>query len=655
MSTRKQAPKPHRRSTAPGSKESSRASTGSKDAGTRAARPSRTAKLAAAGVALAVQLAVPSEAEARRPERPVRYHVAVERPATQYVEVAVEIADIKRRKTTRLSMPAWTPGSYLVRDFARNVYDVRAETLDGAPLTVTRVDKQTWEVTHGKQKAFRLRYRVFADDLSVRTSYVGSEFALLNGASVFVYVDGALERPCEVEVDVPLGWAVHTALRRDGEVWRCSDYDELVDSPLLLGKPKVETFRVGEANFEYVWLAPTGSNAKVERLASDAEKLAGWFAKAMGGLPFPRYVFLVVADDAGGGGLEHFSSTAMIVQPRTFVDAKSYRDAAELAAHEFFHLWNVKRIHDRPLGPFDYAKEVYTELLWLHEGFTVTMESRAMVGAGLIDARGYLESLAKDWNTYVDRPGRRKDSLATLSRDTWIRLYKPGANHRNVTVSYYLEGGLVGHLLDLELRLRAAKHGRTSSIEALFARLWAERKAGANERAIDAEVILAAASAEAGEDMRWFFDDYVFGTKALPLTERLAALGVKATAKAPWDGVEDPVAAARKRPWTGIVGRGETVGSVDVGSPAEAAGVMIGDELVAVAGTRVRSLEAAEERFRDHAPGDEVTVLFTRRGRVMETRVTLAEDPRRTWTFELVPSKDLTPEVAGLRKAWIGE
>ena len=581
---------------------------------------------------------------------PVRYRLSIPEPTTRYVEIHVELAHASGKHTT-LAMPAWTPGSYLIRDFGKHVYDLEAHALDGRELAVTRDDKQSWTVANG-QRGFTVDYRVFADELSVRTSYVDDRFALLNGSGLFVYVVGQTSRAAELELVAPDDWAVHTALdtlpEGEGLQFKAPSYDELIDSPLLLGEAELRRFTVAGKPLELVLAAPAGTNADLDRLAADAEQIVRSFARTLNGLPFDHYSFLVVADEVGGGGLEHHDSAAMIVRPWMFADDQGYGRMRRLMAHEFFHLWNVKRIHDEVLGPFDYSQEVYTDLLWFHEGVTETMQARALLRAGLQSPKQYLDRLAAAWTAYRRKPGRNAASIASLSREAWVKAYKPEANHREVTISYYEKGNLIGVCLDLSLRLRGQANGTHGSIEGLFRRLWAQRDPLTGDAPITIDEIVAAASAEAGEDMRWFFDRYVYGTEELPLPELIERAGFVVERTKIGDG-ED----ARARAWSGMDGR-ETVRSIEPNSPAAAAGLMLGDELIAVDGTRVTSVSEANERLADRGVGTTTELNLFRRNRLETRTLTTRENPHQRWMFTK-PEDPGNAELARLRELWLLE
>ena len=584
---------------------------------------------------VACAYAAPAQARARRP---VRYTLSIPEPQTQYVEVALHVAD-PSGKQTAVAMPAWTPGSYLVRDYAKHVYGVQAQGAGGRAVRVEKLDKQTWQVVHGG-RPFTLRYRIYAAEHSPRTSHVDDRHASINGASVFMYLVGELARPAELAVEPPPGWGVHTALPAAGDgTFAAPDYDTLVDAPLELGTPQVRTFEVDGTRFEYVLTGADAAGADVDRLAGDAETIVASFGDLMGGFPMKRYVFLMSFTQRGGGGLEHADSTMMLMRRRAFASEEAYAQSARLTAHEFFHLWNVKRIHDKALGPFDYTRENHSRLLWFHEGFTDTAESLALIHAGLVSPKEHLERLARQWTRYRRKPGRNRVPVSEISFDAWTQLYKPETNHRLEIVSYYQKGELLGVALDLEIRRRAQQNGRAGDLFGVFRRLMESH--GAKSRGIELEEIVHAASKEAGEDMSQFFERHVLGTTEVPLLELLPEFGVEIEAK------------AADKPWAGLRLEGTQVRGVDPQSPAAKAGLMPGDEIVAADGFRTADEGAIRRRFEIAGNGRGVALHVFRDGRLLERQLTLRDDPRRTYTFALAPRDNLEKDVLKRRDRWL--
>ncbi|MBN2576421.1 MAG: M61 family metallopeptidase [Deltaproteobacteria bacterium] len=581
---------------------------------------------------------------------PIRYRVAMPEPASHEFHVTMDIPPLPERQSLDIVFPVWAPGSYMVRDFSRHVYELAA-TAGGRSLALERLDKARWRLQTGGRAA-TVRYRVFAFEQSVRTSVLDDSHAFWNGTSLFFLVDGETARPCLLEVEPAPGWRISTALpalRGRPHAFRAADYDELVDSPVEIGTHALFAFRAGGARFQVAWQGE--SNVDRSRMLATLRRIVEATGAMFGGFPFDRYLFIVHALPARGGGLEHARSCALDIAGFSFEDEKGYQSFAELAAHEFFHVWNVKRIHDRCLGPFDYAKENYTRLLWFHEGFTEYMQGHILLRAGLLATERYLKDLAEDWTRYRARPGRNVTPLSELSYEAWIKQYKPAENHQNRMVSYYDKGRWAALVLDL--LLRQATRGRRGLPE-LFARLW--RRVAARGRPVDAAIIRREAEALAGRSLSSYFGRYIDGTAELPVPDLLRTAGIEVEAAAPGDA-NDPVRAKRLQSWCGLVfagnGEGEraTLKNVVPNSPAWRAGLTYNDEVVAVDGIRVGSSTVAK-RLADHAPGQSASLAFFRKDRLREATLRMRRSPERRWSFALDPE---APDAARtLRRHWLG-
>jgi predicted metalloprotease with PDZ domain len=579
-------------------------------------------------------------------DAPIRYRVSMPEPISHELHVAIDVPALPARDTLELVFPAWAPGSYLVRDFVRHVYDLAVTGADGEPLALERLDKLRWRVGSGG-KAVRVSYRVFAFEQSVRTSFLDDSHAFFNGTSVFFFVDGELGRPCHLAVEPPAGWKVSTALPPARGGWKAVHFDQLADSPVEVGTHRHWAFRAEGTRFEVALYGPT--NASLPRLTAELRRIVTAAAKLFGGFPFNRYLFIIHALPARGGGLEHAQSTTLDIAGLSFEDEKGYHAFAELAAHEFFHAWNVKRIHDKVLGPFDYTRENYTRLLWFHEGFTEYMESIVLLRAGLLTARAYLGELSDAWGKYLTRPGRNVTPLSELSFEAWIKLYKPADNHINRTVSYYEKGKWVALVLDL--LIREATGGRRG-LPDLFRRLW--RDFGTTGRGLDASDIRAAAEAVAGRSLRAYFANYVDGTEELPVPAMLRRAGLEVTSVPGWLEEEDPTRARRQRTWAGLTfaaGDRATIRNVVPGSPAWKAGLTYGDEVVAVDGTRVAS-SSVGRRLADRAPGETARITYFRLDVLRTAEVVLGENPERKWQVAL--GIGVSARARAIRRGWLG-
>ena len=577
-------------------------------------------------------------------------------PQDHEYEVEMEVPALPGRPVAELVFPAWAPGSYMVRDFVRHVYRLAITGPGGRALPAERIDKQRWRVRTGG-RPFRVRYRVFAFEASVRTSFLDGSHAYWNGTSLFFFVDGLTEHPCTVAVTPPpkRGWRVTTALPPVAGArltFAARSFDELCDSPFEVGDHAVHRFSAGRTAFELALYGRT--NADPRRLVDILRRVVTATGEIFGGFPFRRYVFIVHALPVGSGGLEHRASVTMDIAGLAFEDQVGYQRFADLAAHEFFHVWNVKRIRDRVLGPFDYTRENYTRLLWLHEGFTDYLANVIILRAGVTRPPHFWRFISEDWPKYAGRPGRNETPLDELSFEAWIKQYKPAENHVNRTVSYYEKGLWAGMALDLELRLRT---GGARGLPELFRRLWNQIRR--RERPISEADVRAAAAALARARMDAFFDRYIHGNEELPLPALWRRAGLRVRERAAWDerdrpeGDRDRLRSARARAWTGITLAPDRamIKNVLPGSPAWRAGLTFNDEIVAVDGARVNAVTFAK-RVADRRPGDRARVAYFRADNLHETTLTLAESPERALVIH--PDPHAPAKARTVLTRWLG-
>jgi predicted metalloprotease with PDZ domain len=563
------------------------------------------------------------------------------------------------------ALPVWTPGSYLVREFARHLEGFAAEDGAGRPLPVERLDKHRFRVAAGDAARVVLRYRVYANDLTVRTCHLDGTHGFFNGAGLLFSVEGRAREPQLLEVVPPAGWRVATALDGDhgpfaesepaaGKPWlfRARDYDELVDSPVEMGTHRVARFEaLGRPHAVAVW---GRGNVDLERFAADLAKVVETLGAMMGGLPYDRYLFLVHLADRRRGGLEHARSTTLLVGRHGFFPREAYEETLALAAHEFFHVWNVKGLRPAALTPYAYGAEQYTRLLWWFEGVTSYVEALALPRAGLSDARRFLKHLGEELTQLERTPGAAKASLEEASLLAWIKYYRPDENAGNSSVSYYLKGELVALALDLALR----RAGR--SLDALVRLLW-ERHAsrgGLPEDGVERTV----AELLGADFARAFFDQYVRGTAPLAPALDLDLVGLRLRRRAA-QGFDDKGGAPPKngsasepRP-PGFLGAGIATGpkllvqAVREGSPAWHAGLYAEDEIVAEDGFRV-DRGALWQRLEERGPGGALRLSVFRRDELVEVTVTLGAPPEDTVWIEPLPDATATQREAF--QAWAG-
>ena len=592
------------------------------------------------------------------------YLLHVRQPAARRIDVELR-CDVRAASALDVRLPVWTPGSYLVREHQRHVDGLTAEDEAGRQLPVAKVDKHTWRVQCQGAGKVRVQYRLACHELTVRTNHVDPSHAFLNPAAACVFVVGREREPCEVGLDLPEGWKTWVALpERDG-VFHAADYDELADTPFELGplsSHAVHAFTaLGVPHELVVW---GQGDLDPKKVVEDIGKIivaeAAWF----GGLPYrEKYLFILHLNDKGRGGLEHRHSCALLVPRFSFRSSEGYEDFLQLVAHEFFHLWNVKRLRPAAFTPYDWTQENHTGLLWAMEGLTRSYEIVALRRAGLVEPQRFLELWAELVTSLRRTPGRLRTSLLQASYDAWIKFYRPDETTQNTTVSYYLKGGVVGLLLDLELRRRT--EGRKSLDDVM--RLLIERHGGAPglpEDGVERAAVEVAGEAwgapSAAGSLQAWLDRALRSTEELEIEAALASVGLKALWH-PADGhddkgsaeeeADDAPPAAAKRCFHGAqvreAGGVLAVQSVLEGSPAQAAGLANGDEIAAIDGYRGE----LKSRLTKAAPGTPLRLTAFRGDELVEVRLVVSAWPDDTLT--ILPDPAATPPQLALRKAWL--
>jgi len=575
-----------------------------------------------------------------------RYRLAIREPERHLCDVELRIAGAAGLGgEVDLSMAAWCPGSYLIRDYARFVQEVDARDGAGAPLPVRKVDKQTWRVACGDAAELVVRYRVYGHDLTVRSNHIDASHAFLHGPATYLWVEALRHQPHRVEVELPGGWSLATGLARDGGGHRAADLDELLDAPIHAGLAAERAVPCDAGAVKLaVWGEPEPHGyAGLDRLVADLGAIVDSHAARFGGVPFGDYTFVLMLAPRGYGGLEHRNSSVNLNTPFAFATRKSYQELLELLSHEFFHVWNGKRIFPAGLHPFDYRRENYTRCLWVMEGVTSYLDRMQLCHAGLMTPAHYLDKLAEDWCRYLAIPGRRLHGLEEASFDAWIKLYQPHESNVNTTVSYYLKGGLVALALDLELRRRTEG---ARGLDDVLRHLWAEYGGAGRPYPEDVQPVFEAA---AGIGLDEFFARLVRGREDPDLAGELATVGLEL--RMGWDPGQTADGAVPVWLGTSLEEGRAVVATVLAGGPAERAGLAPGDELLAVDRRRVKSDAELRERLAARRPGDRAELLVARRGRVVELPVGLDEAPRTR--CEIAGVADPTPAQAAQFRRWI--
>ncbi len=592
--------------------------------------------------------AAPTPAPAKPLE--LRYVLSFPQPHTHLYEVALTIENVATAQLDLL-LPVWTPGSYVVRDYARHVQDFAAADGAGQSLPWRKVEKSTWRIEAGASAAaprtIRATYRVYANELFTQTSHLDATHAYFNGASLFMYVLSAKDRPHRLKIDPPAGWRVTCplALQPDADgYFTAADYDRLVDSPTEVGTHKLLEFTaLGKPHRVAIWGDYSFDDAK---LTTDLTKIVETGAQIFGGLPYDHYTFLVHVQPGIGGGTEHLNSNVSMTTPAAFRTPVAYRRFLGLESHEYFHHWNVKRIRPRELGPFDYQRETYTSGLWVSEGITSYYGSLLLRRAGLTSTGEYFMQLGQMIAGFEQSPGRQKQTAETASFNAWIKHYRPDENSPNTAMSYYTRGELLGLLFDLEIRARTNGARSLDDVMRELLQNHGLPKPGFTEAELRAAIDRAA-----GADLSALWNAHVSGAEEIDFDRLFRLLGLE---RKPM-GVE--AGAAGKKPGTlGIrtraAGDRVAISNVIAGLPGYEGGLNSSDELAAIDGRRIDAANVAE-RLNEIRDGQRVTLTVFRRERLLTFELTAAARPPQA--YAIAQMKEATDAQKALRRAWLNE
>jgi len=595
------------------------------------------------------------------------YRISPKDPAAHLFEVVVTVAEPDPDGQV-FAMPAWIPGSYMIRDYAKHVVAVRAES-DGRDVAVEKLDKSRWR-TGKTTRELTLTLEIFAHDPSVRGAHLDAGHAFFNGTCVFPAVVGQEDLACRVEIAPPeapfgKGWRVATSMRRDTAEeyefggYTANDYAELIDHPVEIGQLSIGEF---DANGIPHAIAIRGkTRVDMARLCHDLQTVCEYH-QSLVGVPsdLDRYLFLLNAPGKGYGGLEHRWSSSLICG-RDNLPARGdegvsdeYRMFLGLVSHEYFHLWNVKRMKPSAFTPYDLSRETHTGLLWVFEGITSYYDDLALLRSGMITVDSYLELLGQTITRVIQSSGRRKQSVEESSFDAWTKFYKQDANATNAIVSYYAKGALIALCLDLKLRHESDGGVSLDDVMKEAWTRWGETGEGVPEDGFERLCILVS-----NLDLEDFFNATVRGTGELPLESLLASHGIDYCVRRSSGGKDK---GGKPSPdsnlpavWLGAnlgIRSGKPVfASLVNGGPAEQAGISPGDELVALDGLRI-DIAGCEARTRRYRPGDVSEITVFRDDELMSMRMQWTEAP--TDTCYLVLNDEVEGAAKSRRGDWLG-
>lgn len=565
----------------------------------------------------------------------ITYSLRMQKPQNHYYQVEMELTDIKAQTIT-VKMPVWAPGSYLVREFSKNVNQVLAVDENNRPLPIHKTSKNAWEIKKGKAKKVIVNYEVYAFELSVRTSFLDLSHGFVSGSGVFCYVDGFQQLPGKLKVypfekfsTISTGLSRLEATENSStsmQIFEFANYDMLVDCPLEIGNQEVFYFNVAGTNHE-VAIYGMGNYA-MEQMKTDMEKIVSAATNVFHGKnPNKNYTFIIHNVINAQGGLEHTNSCVLSVNRWTY--GAGYNDFLSLVAHEYFHLWNVKRIRPIELGPFNYDQENYTSLLWVMEGFTSYYDELLLVRAGYYSKEDFLKKLQSTINYVEGSIGSRVQPVAHASYDAWIKAYRPNENSANTTMTYYSRGSMLAAYLDaLIVQKWNGKKCLDDFLNELLEEYAVNKKRGFTEMEFQATL-----ERFLEMDMDSFFEKYVNGTETPNFQEVFSKVGLNVI----YTGKPTASFGASFNQDEGKC----TVKSIRSGGAAEDAGISVGDEIIACNGMRVD--QASLENFiASLMVGEYCELIVSRDDIILNLQVKMDAYERPSYRLETVtPSNEL--------------
>ena len=578
----------------------------------------------------------PVEVKPTPPE--IAYTVSMSKPYTHLLEVEMHIKWAQMPDRAELKMAVWTPGSYLIREYARQVQGFGVKDAAGGDLTWQKTNKNTWAVDTKGSKEIVVTYQVYANELTVRTNELNDEHGFWNNAATMMFVKDQLKVSSTVAVKPFGNWKVATGLPKADSgtnTFRAENFDVLYDSPFEVSDFKEIDFDVEGKQHRIIFSGE--GNYDMKQCATDVAKIVEEAYKIFGELPYNDYTFIV--NLRGGGGLEHLNSTALQTNRFSFKPESRYKGFLGLVAHEYFHAFNVKRIRPDALGPFDYENENYTKLLWVAEGGTEYYSNILLRRAGLITDKEYLAARATGLQQLQDRPGRLEQSLENSSFDAWIKYYRPDENAVNNQISYYDKGELVNMLLDITIRNAS---GGGKSLDDVMRYLYTEHyKKGKNYTPADYQRV---SEMMAGKSLDDFFAKYVRGTADIDVDSIVNGIGLHF--KATNDNSKKAYIGADLIEANGVL----SIRSVPANTPAYEQGLNSGDQIVAVDGYRA-SQAFLQSYIGERKPGDKIKLTIFRLDALKEITFTLGANTRKDYAFD--PLAEPTTEQTRLLKQYL--
>ena len=568
----------------------------------------------------------------------ISYVVSFPEAVAHYTNIEMNISGLNQ-KFIEVKMPVWTPGSYLVREFSKNIESLNVYS-DGKVVHWQKVNKNTWKVNTNGLNSITIKYKVYCYEMSVRTSYVNASHAFLCNTGVFLYPANMLKQPSVINIEPYKGWAtVSTSLESvNGNplVKRAPNYDILFDSPIEIGNQDVFGFVASGVKYEVAMCG--GGNYDKERLKKDMTKIIEEESSVFGENPNKYYLFIVHNSVRAGGGLEHLSSTTLGASRDIYTNEAGYQNFLSLVAHEHFHLWNVKRLRPIALGPFDYENENYTTNLWIAEGFTAYYQNLILRHANLYKPESFLSSLAGQINTVMATPGAKIQTLAESSFDAWIKAYRPNENSSNTNISYYDKGAIIGLLLDLEIINNTnGKNSLNDVMKHMYHVYYKNKKRGYT----DAE-FKSGFEKFAKKPLDEFYSNYINGLTPIDFNKYLGYAGYKLTDEL--ESSNDPTLGIN----ISTNSDKSFVTAVFRDGPGWIDGINVGDEITAIDGKPVIDIAGF---LKSKKVGDTINLAINRDGLPLELKVNLLRNTKLKLKIE--PITEPSAHQILVRNKWL--
>ena len=607
-------------------------------------------------MALSVHPAAAAARAAKPSAAPLKYELAFEHPNTHLLDVTIHASDLKGA-TVEFAIPDWAPGSYYIENYSANVQRFRATSADGKALSWRKTDSQTWQIDLAGATAVTISYQVFANTLQNNIAQYNERHAFIGGPSVWMYLVDGKDRPIELSVAAPSGWKIATGMEHTSDhTFAAADYNWFADAPFEISDFAEKDFEVLGTTY-HVIVHDVENKKDFTKFANDLQKtvatIVPLFQSVTGtpqAAPFKDYYFIFHIWPQTGGGLEHLNSTQInfttdwdSTEPLPGTTLNQYDLKLFVAAHEFFHAWNVKRLRPLPLGPFDYTQMVHTPSLWISEGLTSYYGSLSVERAGLVPPQQYLDGIARLITNFEAKPGRKERSIEDTSWDTWFSnpmSISQANNLANTYYSYYDGGQIMGHILDFAIRDNTNNQKSLDDWMRLLYSRYALPKPG-----FKPEDAIHAANEVAGKDVSDVFRRYISGIEPIPYEQYFALAGIEVTKKV------DP-----DKAWVGIEVKKSDDGHAQIrnvipGSPAENAGLSNDDVIYAI-DSRALEADGVNAQLSSRKPGDTLRITVLRLGEFREFLVTPTTNPNPT--YSLKPMENQTEKQKAIYNSWLG-